>query len=123
MKILTFTTLFPNQKPPDFGIFVYQRISHLATHAGTFVKVIAPVTYFPSWVQSSRWGVYGQIPRQERLGKLSVYHPRYPLVPGLFMPLHGILMFLGSLLTAYRLHKQCRFDCIDAHYVYPDPSR
>src|SRR5262249_49230694 len=98
MKILTFTTLFPNQKRPDFGIFVYQRVSYLAARDSTFVKVIAPIPYFPSWVRSNRWGVYGQIPRNERIGELDVYHPRYPLVPGLFMPLHGILMFLGTLL-------------------------
>jgi glycosyltransferase involved in cell wall biosynthesis len=120
MKILTFTTLFPNQKRPDFGIFVYQRTSHLAARDGTYVKVIAPVPYFPSWVRSKRWGVYAQIASYERIGDLDVYHPHYPLVPGLFMPLHGILMFIGSFLTAYRLHRQFRFDCIDAHYVYPD---
>ena len=36
------------------------------------------------------------------------------------MPLHGLLMFLGSLLIARRLHSEIRFDCIDAHFVYPD---
>ncbi len=120
MNILTFTTLFPNKKQPDFGIFVYQRVSHLAVTDSMFVKVIAPVPYFPSWIHSHRWGSYSQVPFAERFGQLDVCHPRYPLVPGLFMPLHGILMFLGSLLSAYRLHKQFRFDCIDAHYAYPD---
>jgi teichuronic acid biosynthesis glycosyltransferase TuaC len=120
MKILTFTTLFPNKKRPDFGIFVYQRISHLVRSNDAAVKVVAPVPYFPSWLRSRRWDVYRDIPHNESLGTLEVYHPRYPLVPGLFMPLHGILMFLGSWLLAYRLHKKFRFDCIDAHYVYPD---
>jgi teichuronic acid biosynthesis glycosyltransferase TuaC len=82
--------------------------------------VVAPVPYFPSWVRSSRWGKYGQLPNEERVENLSVYHPRYPLLPGLFMPLHGFLMFVGSLLLVRRLHRQFRFDCIDAHYVYPD---
>jgi glycosyltransferase involved in cell wall biosynthesis len=36
------------------------------------------------------------------------------------MPLHGLLMFLGSLRLVSRLNQQVRFDCIDAHYVYPD---
>src|SRR5262249_6143391 len=48
------------------------------------------------------------------------YHPRYALLPGLLMPLHGLLMFVGSFLLVRRLHRQDRFDCIDAHYVYPD---
>jgi glycosyltransferase involved in cell wall biosynthesis len=120
MKILTFTSLFPNQKRPDFGIFVFQRISHVASRPGNLVQVVAPVPYFPSWIPSRRWGSYGQLPRQERFGNLDVCHPRYPFLPGVLMPLHGLLMFLGSLLLVQRLHRQFHFDCIDAHYVYPD---
>jgi glycosyltransferase involved in cell wall biosynthesis len=29
-------------------------------------------------------------------------------------------MFIGSLRTAHRLHREMKFDCIDAHFVYPD---
>ena len=29
-------------------------------------------------------------------------------------------MFAGSMSLVRRLHKENRFDCIDAHYVYPD---
>ncbi len=36
------------------------------------------------------------------------------------MPLHGFLEFLGSLSLARSLHKEKSFDCIDAHFVYPD---
>lgn len=36
------------------------------------------------------------------------------------MLLHGLLMFFGSLRAARRLHREMRFDCIDAHFVYPD---
>jgi teichuronic acid biosynthesis glycosyltransferase TuaC len=120
MRILVFTSLFPSSTQPDFGIFIFQRISHLAQQPGNFVQVVAPVPYFPSWITSSRWGKYGLIPRQERVGDLDVYHPRYPLVPGFLMPLHGFLMFLGCFFLVRRLHRQFRFECIDAHYVYPD---
>lgn len=36
------------------------------------------------------------------------------------MPLHGILMYCGLRSLAIHLHQARRFDCIDAHYVYPD---
>jgi teichuronic acid biosynthesis glycosyltransferase TuaC len=120
MKILTFTSLFPNQNRPDFGIFIFQRISHISSRPGNIVQVVSPAPYFPSWIPSKRWEAYGQLPRQERIGNLDVYHPRYPLLPGLFMPLHGLLMFLGSVLLVRKLHRQFHFDCIDAHYIYPD---
>jgi teichuronic acid biosynthesis glycosyltransferase TuaC len=120
MRILTFTTLFPNRKRPDFGIFIYQRVAHVAERPGNMVQVVAPVPYFPSWIASKRWGIHGQIPREEMIGGLRVHHPRYVLLPGVLMPLHGLLMFLGSAKLARRLHQEFHFDCIDAHYVYPD---
>ena len=36
------------------------------------------------------------------------------------MPLHGLLIFLGTFRLARRLHKEVHFDCIDAHFIYPD---
>ncbi len=36
------------------------------------------------------------------------------------MPLHAVSMFLGSLPRCAELNRQARFDCIDAHFVYPD---
>ena len=36
------------------------------------------------------------------------------------MPFHGLSMFAGSLTLVRQLHEKMRFDCIDAHYVYPD---
>lgn len=120
MRILTFTTLFPNAKQPLHGIFVYQRLAHLAKRQGNLVEVVAPVPYFPSWIPSSRWGVFGQVPKQERIGDLVVHHPRYPLLPKISMALQGLLMFLGSFSLVLRLHRRIDFHCIDAHYVYPD---
>jgi teichuronic acid biosynthesis glycosyltransferase TuaC len=119
MKILTLTSLFPNSVRPDFGIFVHQRVSHLASRSGNVLRTIAPVPYFPSWVPVQRWHAFGQVPREESFGGLKVFHPRYPLLPEV-MPLHGLLMFLGCLRLAARLHREITFDCIDAHYVYPD---
>jgi glycosyltransferase involved in cell wall biosynthesis len=36
------------------------------------------------------------------------------------MYFHGLLIFLGCFLLLRKLHRKIRFDCIDAHYVYPD---
>lgn len=119
MRILTFTSLFPNRTRPEFGIFVYQRVAALARRPGNQVQVIAPVPYFPASLPIQKWRAFSAIPHAEMVGSLPVVHPRYPLLPEI-MPLHGFLIFLGSLAEARRLHRQEKFDCIDAHYVYPD---
>ena len=61
-----------------------------------------------------------KIPSEEIIDGLKIYHPRYPLIPKISMPLHGFLMHAGSLRLVRWLHSRLKFDCIDAHYVYPD---
>ncbi len=120
MRILTFTTLFPNPAQPTLGVFIYQRMAHVARRTGQEVRVVAPVPYVPGWLPFKRFKSLAQVPDMERNGNLTVYHPRYFLVPKVSMPFHGLLIFLGSLLVMRRLKKEMNFDCIDAHYIYPD---
>ena len=120
MRVLTFTSLFPNVVTPNSGIFIFQRTSHLAARPGNFVEVIAPVPYLPKLLRNTRRGSFASVPNTETVGKLRVHHPRYLLWPGISMPLHGLLMFFGCLATARKLHHRHQFDCIDTHYVFPD---
>ena len=120
MQILTFTSLFPNAADKTFGVFIYQRMAHVDKRAGNKVHVIAPVPYVPGWLKQTRWGTMARIPKVEQIGELTVYHPRYLLLPKISMAIHGLLIFLGSFRLVRKLHKQIHFDCIDAHYVYPD---
>jgi teichuronic acid biosynthesis glycosyltransferase TuaC len=120
LRILTFTALYPNNVNPLQAIFIHQRVKHLARRPGNSVQVIAPIPYFPSWLPVSRWRPFGQIPHEEVLDGLRIHHPRYPFLPSISMPVHGMLMYLASLPVARRLHREKPFDCIDAHFVYPD---
>jgi teichuronic acid biosynthesis glycosyltransferase TuaC len=51
---------------------------------------------------------------------MTVFHPRYLLIPKISMPLHGLLMFCGSYGLVRKLQRKNQFAAIDAHYVYPD---
>ncbi len=120
LRILTFTALYPNKVNPLQGIFIHQRVKHLARRPGNSLEVIAPVPYFPSWLPIPRWRQFSRIPREEEIDGVRIHHPRYPLLPAISMPAHGMLMYLASLPLARRLHRKKSFDCIDAHFVYPD---
>jgi glycosyltransferase involved in cell wall biosynthesis len=119
VKILTYTSLFPNAAKPNLGIFIYQRAAHLAARPGNAVQVIAPVPYAPRWM-GGRWGGFGHIQDVEQIRGLTVHHPRYPLLPKVSMPLHARLMARGTVQLVEQLHREMKFDCIDAHFVYPD---
>ncbi len=120
MRVLAFSSLFPNAVEPAHGIFVYRRASSLAQISGVEVEVIAPVPWVPKWFKSARWNRFAGVPAAEPVGQVQVHHPRYPLVPKISMPMHGLLMYLGARQVTRRLHQLNPFDCIDAHYVYPD---
>ncbi len=119
MRILTFTSIFPDNSRPTFGIFIYQRIAAVARIAGNTVIVVAPVPYVPSWLPGKKAKQLRAVPQEEHWGGLQVYHPRYPFLPKIGRPLHGLLMFIGTYGLVRRLARQ-GLDCIDAHFVYPD---
>lgn len=120
MRVLTYTSLFPNKMDPEHGIFIYQRMMHFASRPGNSVTVVAPVAYVPRWLKSSKYQRFNNIPDKENIGNLTVYHPRYVILPKVSMLLHGWSMFLGSYQLVNHLHAAHQFECIDAHYVYPD---
>ena len=120
MRVLTFTSLFPNSRAPNFGIFLLQRALNFASSTGNQVEVVAPLPYSPAFLRRTAFGEMVSVPALEEISSLLVHHPRYPLVPKISMPLHGMLMYVGCCGLVRYLHRQKPFDCIDAHYVFPD---
>jgi teichuronic acid biosynthesis glycosyltransferase TuaC len=119
MKVLVFTSLYPNNVWPNHGVFIKERMTCVASLDDCEVKVVAPVPYFPAIRLNWRWQ-FSQIPRQETRNGIEVYHPRYFIVPKVGMALYGWLMFLSTFPTVKRIRKRFNFDLLDAHYVYPD---
>ncbi len=119
MKVLVFTSLYPNNVWPHHGVFVKERMTQCARHEGCAVKVVAPVPYFPSLKINQRW-LFSQVVRREVIEGLEVFHPRYFMIPKIGMMLYGVMMFLSVLPTVRRIRREFDFDIIDAHYVYPD---
>ena len=120
MRLLTFTSLFPNSVQPNLGVFIHQRMAAFAALPGNSVEVIAPLPWSPPVLAGETGRKMRSIPSAEKIGAISVHHPRYPLVPGVSMPVHARLMYLGAVALARKLHRENPFDCVDAHYVYPD---
>jgi glycosyltransferase involved in cell wall biosynthesis len=120
VKVLTYTSLFPNAAQPELGVFIYQRMAHFAAREKNEVLVVAPIPYAPSWLPGARWKKWTGIPSVEQRGNLTIYHPAYPLLPKVSFPIQAMLMFLSSFRLVRKLHREHKFDVIDAHYVYPD---
>ncbi|MFC5510940.1 glycosyltransferase family 4 protein [Massilia jejuensis] len=122
MKILTFSTLFPNSEKPGHGIFVETRLRHLVASGQVESRVVAPIPWFPS--TNPRFGTYARYaraPRREVRHGIEVAHPRYLVVPKVGMNLAPALLAQAAKPAIARMIDEgFDFDLIDAHYFYPD---
>jgi glycosyltransferase involved in cell wall biosynthesis len=118
LRILVYTSLFPNSIHPLTGNFVLERMRYLSQLVD--ISVIAPIPYFPSWIRFGPWRNWARVPRSEQFGGFQTEHPRYLVFPKLGMATHGLSMFAGSFRKVCERLKAAEYDLIDAHYVYPD---
>lgn len=121
MKLLTFSTLYPNAAQPSHGVFVENRLRHLLASGQVQSRVVAPVPWFPS--KNTFFGdyaLYAKVPRSEQRHSVSITHPRYPLIPKIGMSLTPWLMAQALDKEIKKFRAEYDFDLIDAHYFYPD---
>lgn len=122
MKILVFTSLFPNTQNLNKGIFIERRIRHYSRF-GCQVKVVAPIPYFPAFKFLRifpNWYKFSQIPKKWMLNSNKVHFPRYFQIPKIGMTLYGLMMFFSVLHFVWNIRKEFDFDIIDGHWIYPD---
>ena len=110
LRVLVFTTVFPNPGMPLHGTFVLERIRRLASL--TDIEVVAPIPWF-----RALW-TYPLV--RQSYGILNIRHPRFWYIPRLLKSLRGLFLFLSVVRQIGRLRKGFDFDLIDAHFAYPD---
>lgn len=122
MRLLTFSSLYPNTCRPGHGIFVEARLRQLLAQGGVQAVVVSPVPWFPSSnFVFGEYALYAKVPARETRYGVLVLYPRYPHIPKLGMTLAPWLMALAMLPVLKRLAAEGHtFDLIDAHYFYPD---
>ncbi len=119
MRLLTFSTLYPNAAQPSHGVFVENRLRHLLASGEATGSVIAPVPWFP--LRAERFGDWARqaaAPAREQRHGIDVLHPRYLALPRLGMLTNPYALYRASL-AAVRARRD-DFDVLDAHYLYPD---
>src|SRR5258708_18009152 len=104
LRLLTFTTLFPNREQPHHGVFVENRLRHLVSSGEVESVVVAPIPYFPRAMASfSKWGKYARVDRYDDRHGLSIYHPRFLAIPRVGMNVSPALLAAHGLAFVRRL--------------------
>ncbi len=121
MKILVFSSLYPNAAQPVHGLFVERRLLHVVATGRVEARVVAPVPWFPlSSPSFGEYSTFARVPHSESRNGLEILHPRYPLPPKIGMSAAPLSMALSTLAAVRRLRREFPFELIDAHYSYPD---
>lgn len=122
LRILSFSTLYPNLASPNHGIFVENRLQDYVKRFDVDMRVVAPVPWFP--FKHDRFGKYAAFanaPLTEDRNDIEVRHPRYTIPPKIGMTYAATALehCLMRAANSY-LNEGWTFDVIDAHYLYPD---
>jgi glycosyltransferase involved in cell wall biosynthesis len=122
LRILTFSTLYPNAVFPQHGIFVETRLRKLVQSGQVEARVVAPSPWFPAWAPfPAAYVPFARIPTRETRAGLDVEHARYLLVPKFGMTFAPFALAATAERAMRRiLRGGFDFDLIDAHYFYPD---
>ena len=122
VRLLTFSTLYPNAAQPQHGVFVENRLRHLLASGAATAHVVAPCPWFPlDHPRFKAWSRFARVPRYEVRHGIDIHHPRYALPPKVGMLAAPFSLYLGALPTVRRLRAAgYDFEVIDAHYFYPD---
>lgn len=114
MKILSFSYCFPNSANPNWGIFVFQRLSSLSEIED--LKVCSPVSWFPL-LSSFKKKNGNQV---QSLNGLDVYRPDFFCIPKFFKNYDAKLYAKDIKKWVSDLCKKWKPDILDAHFVWPD---
>lgn len=122
MKLLTFSSLYPNSVQPSQGIFVENRLRELLASGKAESRVLSPVPWAP-WGSRflSSYATFRKIEASAVRYGIPVTYPRFFLIPKIGMTLAPTTMFLSLYRSVRKLIDDgYDFDLIDAHYFYPD---
>jgi len=120
-RILIVTNSFPNPQRPQWGIFIGETAFHLNKFYD--LEVVKPIPFFPKSSSASRfgdWRVYSKLPRRWSWRGITVFFPRYFVLPRISQAFHAAEV--ASILL-WHIKKQSRhspYNLIHSHYLYPE---
>lgn len=116
-RILVVTNLYPNAREPVRGLYIKQLVDSIRQHDE--VQVVAPVPWLPRSI-ARKWRPTVDLPDKEVIDGVTVYHPRYLVIPRMLRFSHALTFAVCVRRVLRRLKAGYPFQLISVHWVYPD---
>ncbi len=121
LRVLSLSTLYPNDLTPNFGVFVERQMQAVAARGDVDLVLVNPIGIPPFPLSlHPRYRALGQLPQREQRGGVDVRRPRFTLIPGIGARFNAAAEARAVLPLARRLHAETPFDLVDAQFFYPD---
>jgi glycosyltransferase involved in cell wall biosynthesis len=116
--VLVVSTLYPNPVNPRFGTFVARSLEALAKRGDWRVSVVNPIGLPP--LALGRYRPLTALPEVAEEGGVTVYRPRFTLIPRIGARRNAAAIARSVLPLAQRIHAERPIDLIDAQFFFPD---
>jgi len=119
---LVLSTLYPNATNSRFGTFVARSMESLAARGDWTVSVINPIGLPPIGLSalSDRYRALQRLPERAVEGGITVYRPRFTLIPKIGARRNASAIAKAALPVARAIHAASPVDLVDAQFFFPD---
>ena len=121
-RVLSLSTLYPNDANPRFGTFVARSLEALQRETDWEVTVLNPIGLppLPRRLLPARYRALADAAHDGAENGVFVHRPRFPLLPAIGGRLNPGAIARAVLPLARELHRKTPFDLVDAQFFYPD---
>lgn len=121
LRVLSLSTLYPNDHTPNFGVFVERQMQAVAARGDVQLTVLNPIGLPPFPLSlHPRYRALRGVTAVEQRGGVPVLRPRFTLLPGIGGRFNAGAIARAVLPLARQLHADAPFDLVDAQFFYPD---
>ena len=121
LRVLSLSTLYPNDLTTNFGIFVERQMAAVAARGDVDLVMLNPLGLPPFPLSlHPRYRPLRRVTQTELRHGVNVNRPHFTLLPGTGGRFNARFEARGVLPLARKLHAEAPFDLIDAQFFYPD---
>lgn len=121
LRVLSLSTLYPNDQQPSFGIFVERQMQAVVKQGDVDLTLLNPIGLPPFPLSlHPRYRRLRDLAQEELRGGVKVLRPRFTLLPKLGARFNAGAIVRAVLPIARRLHAEQPFDLVDAQFFHPD---